>query len=82
MLWSGASLPAEPERTSVGGFPVDALGHRVERVSTPLVFYRATTTNPERTLNKWRAVANEIVDVEVPGRHRGFDSIMGRKGSA
>lgn len=80
LLWSGASLPDEPERTSVGGFPVEALGHRIERVSTPLVFYRATTTNPERTLNKWRTVAVEIVDVEVPGRHRGFDSIMGEKG--
>ena len=82
LSWSGASLPDEPERTSVGGFPVEALGHRVEQVSTPIVFYRATTTNPDRTLNKWRAVADEIVDVEIPGRHRGFDSIMGAKGVA
>ena len=80
LLWSGAALPDEPERTSVGGFPVEALGHRIEQVTTPMVFYRATTTNLERTLKHWHKVAVDIVDVEVPGRHRGFDSIMGAKG--
>jgi hypothetical protein len=44
------------------------------------VFYRASTTNPERTLVKWRTVADEVVDVEIPGRHRGYNSIMGSKG--
>ncbi len=77
LLWSGTPLPTEPERTSVGGFPVDALAHDIQRVSSLLVFYRAATTNPERTLHKWRHVAVDLVDVEVSGRHRGFDSIMG-----
>jgi thioesterase domain-containing protein/acyl carrier protein len=80
LIWSGATLPKEPERTSVGGFPVQALAHDVEKLHTPLVFYRASTTNPERTLVKWRTVADEVVDVEIPGRHRGYNSIMGAKG--
>ena len=77
LLWSGASLPDETERTSEGGFPVGALAHDVGRVATPMVFYRATTTNPARTVNRWRTVAPGLIDVEVAGRHRGFDSIMG-----
>ncbi len=79
LLWSGASLPDEPERTSVGGVPVRALAHDLARVSIPLVFYRATTTNPARTVARWRTVAPDLTDVEVAGRHRGFDSIMGRR---
>ena len=37
----------------------------------------ATTTNPARTVEKWRVLAPDLADVEVDGRHRGFDSIMG-----
>ena len=77
LAWSGATLPDEPERTSVGSVPVGALAHDPHRVSVPMVFYRATTTNPARTVARWRTVAPDLIDVEVDGRHRGFDSIMG-----
>ncbi len=80
LVWSGTPLPDEPERTSVGGFPVEALSHEIGPVATPVVLYRASTTNPERTLMRWRTVASRIDDVEVPGRHRGFGSIMGPAG--
>ncbi|MFA9565309.1 MAG: thioesterase domain-containing protein [Acidimicrobiales bacterium] len=79
LLWSGASLPDEPERTSVGSVPVRALAHDPDRVTVPMVFYRAATTNPARTVAKWRTVAPDLTEVEVAGRHRGFDSIMGRR---
>ncbi len=77
LAWSGATLPDEPERTSVGSVPVGALAHAPDRVGVPMVFYRATTTNPARTVARWRTVAPDLIDVEVAGRHRGFDSIMG-----
>jgi hypothetical protein len=28
---------------------------------------------------KWRNIAPDLTEVEVAGRHRGFDSIMGRR---
>jgi thioesterase domain-containing protein len=40
------------------------------------VFYRASTTNPARTIRHWERIATEHDDVEIEGRHRGFDSIM------
>jgi amino acid adenylation domain-containing protein len=77
LTFSGAALPDEPKRTSVGHFPVDSLGHRIGSIDVPLVLYRASTTNPQRTIERWRDVAADLDDVVVPGRHRGFDSIMG-----
>ena len=77
LTFSGASVPDEPKRTAVGYFPVDSLGHRIESIDVPLVLYRASTTNPKRTIERWRDVAADLDDVVVPGRHRGFDSIMG-----
>ena len=78
---SGATLPDEQQRTSVGHFPVESLGHRLDAIAVPVVLYRASTTNPRRTIDKWRRVAGGVpdglVDVVVEGRHRGFDSIMG-----
>ncbi len=77
LAFSGAERADEPKRTSVGHFPVDSLGHRIDSVEVPLVLYRASTTNPERTLDRWRDVAEDLDDVVITGRHRGFDSIMG-----
>ena len=77
LAYSGATLPDEQERTSVGHFPVESLGHRIDTIDVPVVLYRASTTNPRRTIDKWRDVADGLVDVVVAGRHRGFDSIMG-----
>jgi thioesterase domain-containing protein/acyl carrier protein len=77
IIWSGGEAPTEAARTSVGGFPVEALGHPIVRVETPMVFFAASTTNPARTFEKWRAITEEIVVIEVVGRHRGHDSIMG-----
>jgi amino acid adenylation domain-containing protein len=74
--WSGATLPPEPRRTSVGGFPVDALDHPLTVVHTPMVFFSATTTNPRRTVLHWERVAHHLAVVPVTGRHRGLDSIM------
>ena len=76
MVWSGAEVPPQPERTSVGGFPVDALDHPIAEVATPLIFYSATTTNPQRTTRRWHTIAADMEIVPVRGRHRGYDSIM------
>jgi thioesterase domain-containing protein len=59
-----------------GSFPVEAFGHRPSAPGVPVIFYRATATNPARTIDRWREVAPELVDVEIEGRHRGFASIM------
>ncbi len=77
LAYSGATLPDEQKRTSVGHFPVESLGHRIGTIDLPVVLYRASTTNPRRTIDKWRGVADGLVDVVVDGRHRGLDSIMG-----
>jgi len=77
LRFAGQSLPEETKRTAVGHFPVESLGHPISSVDAELVLYRATTTNPARTVEKWRLLAPHLVDVEVAGRHRGFDSIMG-----
>jgi thioesterase domain-containing protein len=77
LRFAGQELPEQTERTAVGHFPVESLGHPIVSVDAPLVLYRATTTNPARTVEKWRSLAPDLVDVEVAGRHRGFDSIMG-----
>jgi amino acid adenylation domain-containing protein len=77
LRFAGQELPEETERTAVGHFPVESLGHPIASIAAPLVLYRATTTNPARTVEKWRLLAPDLADVEVAGRHRGFDSIMG-----
>jgi thioesterase domain-containing protein/acyl carrier protein len=77
IIWAGGEALTEAARTSVGGFPVEALGHPIAHVGTPMVFFAATTTNPARTFEKWRAITEEMTVVEVVGRHRGHDSIMG-----
>ena len=80
LAWSGTEVPDQTERTSVGGFPIDALAHRLEPIRTPVVFYAASTTNPDRTWRRWEEIADSIVHVEIAGRHRGFDSIMAAPG--
>ena len=82
MTWSGVEFPPEPERTSAGGFPVAALRHPIAQVSTPMVFYSASTTNPERTVRKWQPITRQMTVVKIAGRHRGHDSIMGPRGVA
>ncbi|MEM8748005.1 MAG: hypothetical protein AAGF91_14995, partial [Actinomycetota bacterium] len=64
-------------RTSVGGFPVEALTHDPRVDLVPLFMVSASTTNPERTRNRWRELAPGLEYVVVPGRHRGFESVMG-----
>jgi amino acid adenylation domain-containing protein len=77
LAFSGSAVPEEPKRTSVGHFPVESLGHQIRSIDVPLVLYRASTTNPRRTIDRWRELDADLDDVVVPGRHRGFDSIMG-----
>jgi thioesterase domain-containing protein/acyl carrier protein len=77
LTFSGSTVPDEPKRTSVGHFPVDSLGHQIGSIDVPAVIYRASTTNPRRTIDRWRELTADLDDVVVPGRHRGFDSIMG-----
>jgi amino acid adenylation domain-containing protein len=77
LTFSGSVVPEEPPRTSVGHFPVESLGHPIASVDVPLVLYRASTTNPLRTIDKWRRLSPDLDDVVVRGRHRGLDSIMG-----
>jgi thioesterase domain-containing protein/acyl carrier protein len=77
LTFSGSALPDEPKRTSVGHFPVESLGHQIGSIDVPVVLYRASTTNPRRTIDRWRGATSDLDDVVVPGRHRGFDSIMG-----
>jgi amino acid adenylation domain-containing protein len=77
LRFSGSAVPDEPKRTSVGHFPVDSLGHEIGSIDVPLVLYRASTTNPRRTIDRWSELTADLDDVVVPGRHRGFDSIMG-----
>jgi amino acid adenylation domain-containing protein len=77
LTFSGTALPEEPKRTSVGHFPVESLGHQIGSIDVPVVLYRASTTNPRRTIDRWSELAADLDDVVVPGRHRGFDSIMG-----
>ncbi|NIR38659.1 MAG: hypothetical protein GWN79_15895, partial [Actinobacteria bacterium] len=77
LRWSGTE-PLAPTAAPpmVGSFPAEAFGHQPTPPGVPVVLYRASTTNPARTIARWRTVAPDIVDVEVEGRHRGFDSIM------
>jgi thioesterase domain-containing protein len=77
LTFSGSPVPEELKLTSVGHFPVDSLSHRIGSIDVPLVLYRASTTNPRRTIDRWSELTAELDDVVVPGRHRGFDSIMG-----
>ena len=77
LQFAGQDLSGETKRTAVGHFPVESLGHQISSVGAPLVIYTATTTNPARTVEKWRALVPDLAAVEVAGRHRGFDSIMG-----
>jgi len=76
LQWSGADLPVEAERPTVGGFPAEAFEHPVEHVATPVWLYHASTTNRARNVVPWGAVAEDITVIDVDGRHRGFDSIM------
>ncbi len=59
-----------------GAFPVESLGHRLDPIKLPVVFYAASATNPDRTLRRWPEVAEHFEVVHIRGRHRGFDSIM------
>ncbi len=79
LRWSGSDpQPAGTTGTTrmLGSFPAEAFGHRPTPPGVPVVFYRASTTNPERTIRRWEELATEITDVVIEGRHRGFDSIM------
>ena len=77
LSWSGTTVPdAGPPRRSVGTFPTEAFGHRPAPIDAPIVLYRASTTNPARTIAHWSQLLPNLSDVVVAGRHRGFDSIM------
>ena len=75
LTFAGTPVPDAPERTSTGGVPLEAFSYRPTSDDIPVVMYAATTTNPDRTYNGWRDVADvEVVSVE--GRHRGYQSVM------
>ncbi|MEM8619079.1 MAG: amino acid adenylation domain-containing protein [Actinomycetota bacterium] len=77
LSWSGTTVPdAGPPRRSVGTFPTEAFAHRPGPIEVPVVLYRASTTNPARTIAHWSQRLPHLADVVVEGRHRGFDSIM------
>ena len=75
LRFAGTPVPEAPERTSAGGVPLEAFRYRPMPTGIPVVMYAATTTNPARTYNGWRRVADVEV-VRVEGRHRGYQSIM------
>ncbi len=75
LAFAGTPIPDAPERTSTGGVPLEAFSYRPTSNGIPVVMYAATTTNPDRTYNGWRQVA-EVEVVPVEGRHRGYRSIM------
>ncbi len=77
LKWSGTTVPpAGPPRRAVGTFPTAAFAHRPGPIDVPIVLYRASTTNPARTIAHWTTLLPNLDDVVVEGRHRGFDSIM------
>jgi amino acid adenylation domain-containing protein len=77
VAWSGSPLPPEAVRSPVGTkVPPEAQYHPLASIDVPLVLYRASTTNPARTIEKWRTLAPSLDDIVIEGRHRGFDSIM------
>ncbi|MEO1056019.1 MAG: amino acid adenylation domain-containing protein [Actinomycetota bacterium] len=77
LSWSGTTVPPSgPPRRSVGTFPTAAFAHRPGPIDVPIVLYRASTTNPARTIAHWSTLLPNLNDVVVEGRHRGFDSIM------
>lgn len=76
LAFAGSPVPVEPERTVVGSVPLEAFSYRPQRSDLPVVIYAASMTNPERTVNRWREVA-ELEVVPVVGRHRGHQSVMG-----
>ena len=76
LRYAGTDVPAGPERTSVGGVPLEAFTYRPASSRIPVLLYAASTTNPDRTYRAWRRVA-EVEVVPVEGRHRGYLSIMG-----
>ena len=51
-------------------------GKECPPIDAPIVLYRASTTNPARTIAHWSQLLPNLSDVVVAGRHRGFDSIM------
>ncbi|MEM9515807.1 MAG: amino acid adenylation domain-containing protein, partial [Actinomycetota bacterium] len=77
LSWSGTTVPPSgPPRRAVDTFPTAAFAHRPRSIDLPIVLYRASTTNPERTIAHWSRLLPNLDDVVVEGRHRGFDSIM------
>ena len=78
MRFAGQPLPtAASVSKTKAGVPIHALHHRPVTSPVPLVLYAANTTNPRRTVHRWRTVAPDMTVVPIEGRHRGFESIMG-----
>ena len=72
---AGEPVPPPPARTKAG-VPFRALDHRPVRSPVPMALYAPDTTNPARTVHRWRTVAPELRVVPIEGRHRGFRSVM------
>jgi thioesterase domain-containing protein/acyl carrier protein len=75
---ASASVPvAEPVPLGLSArFPAGVFRYAPPPIERPAVLYRASTTNPARTIERWLTVAPGLDDVVVEGRHRGFESIM------
>lgn len=46
------------------------------RSDVPVVVYRASTSEAERTTDRWREVATDVTEVVIEGRHGGETSIL------
>lgn len=80
LVWAGESAGSPTgARATPGGIPFAAMDHQPDVCEVPVVLYAAKTTNPARTVDRWAGVAPNLRVVRLDGRHRGFDSIMGRE---
>ena len=73
---SVASTAPDSVRAPVGAIPEEALPFELRPLGLPVVFYRASGSNPWHTSKLWRAIAPEFDEVVVKGRHRNTNSIM------
>lgn len=74
----GGEPPPERRIAVTGsGVPRSALDGDPSPTEVPVVLLAANTTNPARTIERWRTVASNLSILPIEGRHRGFRSVMG-----
>ena len=74
---SGETIETPVVRKTKAGIPFEALDHEPVVSEVPVLLFAARTTNPKRTVHRWRTVAPHLEVVSIEGRHRGYDSVMG-----